>query len=234
MLEIKFKKIKGDLIMSKTKSKITVFLNILVGVMIFLGLVVSTQSYARTTTRTVTKTTTKAKAKARSSYVSSEEDTITLSSTEDPDGDNDNKGYNYFPLRMEPTGNKVFIFDPNFKAWAIYDAEGDRINTGKASGGKYYCSDVGRGCKTISGKFRIISKGGAGCISNKYPIETGGGAPMPYCMYFSGKGYGIHGSNDVPNHNASHGCIRVTPTVARWLSQNFIELGTTVIVRQYR
>lgn len=159
--------------------------------------------------------------------------TITLSSVDDPDGDGDNKGADYFPLKRTATGNKVFIFDPNIVAWAIYDAQGNRVNAGKASGGKLYCPDVGRRCTTISGYFRVISKGGANCVSSKYPLETHGGAPMPYCMFFHANGYGVHGSNDVPDHNASHGCIRITPIVAKWLNQNFIEVGTTVIVYPY-
>lgn len=159
---------------------------------------------------------------------------ITLwSSANDPDGDGDSKGSGHFANHRGATGNNVFIFDPNYNAWALYDSSGTLLNTGRASGGKLYCPDVHRGCKTISGKFRIISKGGSGCISSKYPIETHGGAPMPYCMYFSPKGYAIHGSNDVPDHNASHGCIRVTPTAAQWLNENYMHIGTTVIVLPY-
>lgn len=156
-----------------------------------------------------------------------------LASADDPDGDGDAKGTGYFPASRTPTGNRVFIFDPNYNAWAAYDERGERVNTGRASGGKLYCPDVGRGCKTVVGRFRIISKGGPGCVSTKYPVETRGGAPMPYCMYFHPKGYGIHGSYDIPDYNASHGCIRVTPVAAKWLSHNFVTIGTTVIVRPY-
>lgn len=158
---------------------------------------------------------------------------ITLSSAEDPDGDGDNKGADYFPKHRAATGGKVFIFDPNYTAWAVYDQDGNLANTGKASGGKLYCEDVGRRCTTISGTFRIISKHGEDCISTKYPIETNGGAPMPYCMYFSDKGYGIHGSYDIPDHNASHGCIRITPIAARWLNEDFLPVGSKVIVLPY-
>jgi lipoprotein-anchoring transpeptidase ErfK/SrfK len=35
-------------------------------------------------------------------------------------------------------------------------------------------------------------------------------------LYFH-RGYAIHGSNSVPNHPASHGCVRVTRADARWL-----------------
>ncbi|MBU0744071.1 MAG: L,D-transpeptidase [Gammaproteobacteria bacterium] len=182
---------------------------------IFFGMTICMESYA--------------KAKTPSAY-----STSNLSSDEDPDADGDSKGINFFPSLRVATGNKIFIFDPNHTAWAVYDEEGNRINTGKASGGRLYCPDVGRRCTTVSGEFKIVSKGGAGCTSSKYPIETNGGAPMPYCMHFGSKGYAIHGSNDVPhNRNASHGCIRITPTAAKWLNQNFVEIGTAVLVYPY-
>ncbi|EHL30252.1 hypothetical protein LDG_7762 [Legionella drancourtii LLAP12] len=55
---------------------------------------------------------------------------------------------------------------------------------------------------------------------------------MPYCMYFS-KNYAIHGSYEVPNYNASHGCVRLIPSDARWLSRNFMKIGTKVIIKPY-
>jgi lipoprotein-anchoring transpeptidase ErfK/SrfK len=51
-------------------------------------------------------------------------------------------------------------------------------------------------------------------------------------MFFS-KHYAIHGSPDVPNRNASHGCIRVKPRDAAWLHRHFIRMGTKVIVKSY-
>lgn len=151
----------------------------------------------------------------------------------DPDGDHDTKGANHFALSRPATGRKVFIFDPRYHAWAVYDQHGKRINTGRASGGNVYCPDIGRSCRTIVGRFSIIAKGDSDCISHAFPIETQGGAPMPYCMHFHPKGYAIHGSYHVPNYNASHGCIRVTPTVARWLNTKFMNIGSTVIVLPY-
>jgi len=156
-----------------------------------------------------------------------------LSSIHDPDNDGDAKGIDYFPQTRPATGNKIFIFDPTYYAWAVYDKEGMRINTGKASGGSYFCPDIDRSCKTIVGNYKIISKGNANCISHKFPLKTHGGAPMPYCMYFSPKGYAIHGSTEIPDYNASHGCIRVTPIAAKWLNENFIDVGTTVIILPY-
>ncbi len=144
----------------------------------------------------------------------------------------DTKGSSYFPMKREATGNKVFIFDPKATAWAAYDREGNRVKTGSASGGKDFCEDVGRGCRTVTGNFRVYSKKGPDCTSSVYPIETGGGAKMPYCMHFSG-GYSIHAAYEVPNYNASHGCIRVLPGAAKWLSENFVDVGTSVVVKPY-
>ncbi len=55
---------------------------------------------------------------------------------------------------------------------------------------------------------------------------------MPYCMFFTGN-YAIHGSPRISNRNGSHGCIRVTTTAARWLSQHFLRHGTRVVVLPY-
>lgn len=146
--------------------------------------------------------------------------------------DADTRGSYSFPMHREATGRKVFIFDPKLTAWAAYDAQGNRVNTGSASGGQDYCPDVGRPCRTTTGTYRVYSKKGEDCKSSIYPVETGGGARMPYCMHFNG-GYSIHAAYDVPNYNASHGCIRVLPGAAKWLNQEFMDVGTTVIVRPY-
>lgn len=136
-----------------------------------------------------------------------------------------------FAQQRKATGNRVFIFDPRRLMWAAYSAQGKLIKTGRASGGKGYCPDVRRSCRTPRGNFKIYSKGSSSCRSSKYPIGRGG-APMPYCMFFH-RGYAIHGSPNVPSHNASHGCIRVKPAAAKWLHRNFIQHGTSVIVRPY-
>jgi len=125
----------------------------------------------------------------------------------------------------------AFVFNPRKKRWYAYGRNGRIIKSGRASGGASYCRDVRRACRTPRGHFRIISKRGPGCRSSRYPLGRGG-APMPYCMFFS-KYYAIHGSYDVPNRNASHGCIRVKPAAARWLSKNFIRIGTRVVVLPY-
>lgn len=144
----------------------------------------------------------------------------------------DYRGVSVFPETRPATGRKVFVFDPKAAAWAAYDASGNRVNTGSASGGKDFCEDIGRSCRTVTGTYRVYSKKGEDCTSSLYPVETHGGARMPYCMHFHG-GYSIHAAYEVPNYNASHGCIRVLPSAAKWLNQDFMDVGSTVIVKSY-
>lgn len=127
--------------------------------------------------------------------------------------------------------NNTFVFNPKTLRWKAINHKGDVVKSGRASGGRNYCPDIGRSCRTPSGTFRVLRKGDANCHSNSYPVGKGG-APMPYCMFYS-KHYAIHGSSNVPDYNASHGCIRVTPSAARWLHKHFIKIGTKVIVRSY-
>lgn len=124
-----------------------------------------------------------------------------------------------------------FVYNPKTLKWQAIHSDGTVVRTGRGSAGRSYCPDIRRSCRTPSGTFYIQSKGSAACRSSRYPLGKGG-APMPYCMFFS-KYYAIHGSYDVPNHNASHGCIRVKPEDARWLSRHFIQIGTKVIVKPY-
>ncbi len=159
---------------------------------------------------------------------------VHLTAAQDPDGDGDDKGYNYFPMTQAATHNKVFIFNPNYDAWAVYDENGNRVNTGKASGGRKFCPDEQKPCETLAGTFHVFRMKGADCKSSIYPLKTHGGAPMPYCMFFDPSGLAIHGSNELPNYNASHGCVRITPTAAKWLNEHFIQIGTTVIILPYK
>jgi lipoprotein-anchoring transpeptidase ErfK/SrfK len=125
----------------------------------------------------------------------------------------------------------TFIFSPRTLQWSAVDSNGEVVRTGHGSAGRSYCPDIHRSCRTPTGTYHILSKGSASCRSSRYPVGKGG-APMPYCMFFS-KYYAIHGSYDVPNRNASHGCLRVTPSDARWLHQNFIKIGTKVVIKPY-
>jgi len=130
-----------------------------------------------------------------------------------------------------PLWANTFVFNPRTLSWTAINDNGHVVKTGRASGGSHYCKDIRRSCRTPVGTFYISSKQGAGCRSSRYPLGRGG-SPMPYCMFFS-KYYAIHGSYHVPNYNASHGCIRVRPSDAYWLSRNFIRIGTRVVVKHY-
>lgn len=130
-----------------------------------------------------------------------------------------------------PVLANTFEFNPKTLKWRAIAADGRVIKSGPGSAGANYCRDVHRGCRTPVGIYHVWNKGGADCKSSKYPLYHGG-APMPHCMFFSKK-YAIHGSFDVPHRNASHGCIRVRPSDAKWLSSNFVHIGTKVIVKSY-
>lgn len=136
----------------------------------------------------------------------------------------------FFGKKMLVLASNTFLFNPRSLSWKAI-RNGKTIKSGRASGGRSYCPDLRRSCRTPSGYYRVISKGGSDCRSSRYPLGRGG-ARMPYCMFFS-KYYAIHGSSDVPNYNASHGCIRIQPGAARWLNQNFMAVGTQVIVQSY-
>lgn len=139
-----------------------------------------------------------------------------------------------FAESLEPkamlTYNETFIFNPRAHTWKAV-SDGKIVRSGRASGGKGYCADTGRSCRTPTGTYHIISKRGADCKSSLYPVGRGG-AKMPYCMFFS-RYYAIHGYHDVPNYNASHGCIRVRSDDALWLHRHFIKIGTRVVVQPY-
>lgn len=136
-----------------------------------------------------------------------------------------------FPLKREASVHRTFMFSPRDLAWAVYDREGNRVRTGMAGGGSYQCPENGADCRTVRGTFKIQRKGGADCKSSKYPLGEGG-APMAYCMHFH-KGYAIHGAPGMPNGHYSHGCIRVTNEDARWLNEEFLNIGSKVIVGPY-
>lgn len=142
-----------------------------------------------------------------------------------------NPSKNYPTAAVHYAYYNTFVFNPRKLRWVAYGANGQPIKSGIASGGSNYCRDLGRPCHTRPGVYSIHAKGGAGCKSSRYPLGRGG-SPMPYCAFFHGN-YAIHGSYELPHHNASHGCIRITPAAAKWLSHNFFRIGTRVIVLPY-
>lgn len=134
------------------------------------------------------------------------------------------------PFPSTISGGNLIKVDLSKLAWGAYDSQGKLVKWGNASGGQSFCSDIGKACKTVTGTYTVYRKQGSGCKSNQFPVGVGG-APMPYCMHFQG-GYALHGGN-VPDFNASHGCIRVPVREAQWLNQNFVTVGKTRISISY-
>jgi hypothetical protein len=144
----------------------------------------------------------------------------------------DMRGRLHFPKQIKKQKQKLFVFDPKSYSWAAYDTDGHRVMTGSASGGSDICEDDDKQCRTVTGTFKVYTKRGPECRSGEYPVETEGGAKMPYCMYFY-RGFTIHAAYQVPHYNSSHGCIRVFPSAAKWLNEEFMTLGTRVVVLSY-
>lgn len=139
------------------------------------------------------------------------------------------------PKVWETSGQKVFVFDPQLFKWAVYNEQGKMVKSGKASGGKDYCPDSKEACRTVTGTFEVENKQGADCKSSQFPIkkdQVSGGAKMPYCMHFH-KGYAIHGAHQVMHKHVSHGCIHVPIEDAQWLNEQFVDIGTKIVVRPY-
>ena len=51
-------------------------------------------------------------------------------------------------------------------------------------------------------------------------------------MYFH-QGFTIHAAYEVPERPSSHGCVRVFPSAAKWINENFMQIGTRVIILPY-
>jgi lipoprotein-anchoring transpeptidase ErfK/SrfK len=130
----------------------------------------------------------------------------------------------------------------NFR-WVAFDgndpANAEVVRTGAASGGRRWCPDIKRKCKTPLGMWKVLSKRGPHYRSPLYPIGCGVGkavkcAPMPHYVKFRHSGEGIHGSNadwKNPKHE-SHGCVRVRTEDAQWINEN-TNRDTTIIVLPY-
>jgi hypothetical protein len=143
-----------------------------------------------------------------------------------------------FPKSIEAPKEKLVIFDPALLAWSAYDQDGRLLHWAPALGGKDYCPDVHRACRTVVGNFKVITWGDAHSVSNGYPIERyKPRAKIPWVVWFYLNPqrllYGIHGSNMMEGKHASHGCVRTFTDDAKWLNKNFVEIGTRVIVRPY-
>lgn len=137
------------------------------------------------------------------------------------------------------SGKRVFVFRPHKYRWYLYE-NGELVEDGVANGGKSYCKDLGRSCRTPSGVFKIYSKRGANCRSSKFPVDKSKPrARMPYCMFLqrvggSRTGYALHGSKYIhPSRHGSHGCVRLKTPDAKMLSEDYLGVGTTVVITRY-
>lgn len=135
-----------------------------------------------------------------------------------------------FSLHTDTGGHKLIVIDLSLHAFGAYEADGKLAHWGPISGGKDYCKDIKGPCKTITGDFKITRKDTAECTSGAFPVDTEGGAPMPYCMHFY-KGYALHAST-LPGYHGSHGCVRLFYDDAKWLNQHFTRVGTRVLVKE--
>ncbi|HAG62369.1 MAG TPA: L,D-transpeptidase [Coxiellaceae bacterium] len=135
------------------------------------------------------------------------------------------------PYYRKPTGHKELIVNLGMYAFGAYDNTGKLVYWGPVTSGASICPESSsKSCKTVVGTFKVYRKQGKACISHTYPIETRGGASMPYCMHFY-KGFAIHGSTLAGFYNHSQGCVRLFYDDAKWLNEEFAELGTTVIIQ---
>ena len=139
--------------------------------------------------------------------------------------------YTELPRKITPLKERAFIFSPRLQRWVAYDENGFKVAGGAANGGADFCEEINEPCRTPVGQFRINRKKGPKCASSQFPVGEGG-SPMPYCMFFK-RGNAIHGSPTLSDQNTSHGCIRVLTPAAEWLSKNFLNIGTRVIVLPY-
>lgn len=125
--------------------------------------------------------------------------------------------------------NEVFI-NLSLFAFGAYDQNGNLIYWGPVSSGRDKCFDgTDKSCATAVGKFRVFKMGDKSCASNEFPLETHGGAPMPYCMFFHG-GTAFHTSTLSGFINRSSGCVRMFNSDAKWLNHRFVKLRTLVVV----
>lgn len=134
------------------------------------------------------------------------------------------------PKQMNTHHKKLLLVNLKRFAFGAYNAKGQLIYWGPVSGGAKTCAQVGGSCLSKLGHFKIYRMHGKNCVSGKYPLETHGGAPMPYCMYYH-KGFAIHGSTLSGFINRSAGCIRLFYDDAKWLNHHFVKIGTRVIVK---
>lgn len=147
----------------------------------------------------------------------------------------ENVSYNQLspmPGKIDPPGHNVLIVNLRKYAFGAYNAEGERVFWGPATGGMSWCKDLGESCASETGIFKIYRMQGPECVSSRFPVDRAdGGAPMPYCMHYY-QGFALHGSTLSGFINRSRGCVRLFYDDAKWINQHFAKIGTEVIVKR--
>lgn len=80
-----------------------------------------------------------------------------------------------FEHKIDPPGSKLIVIDLSLLAWGAYDADGNLVKWGPASGGRRFCADINEPCKTVIGRFEVYDVRGKDCFSTKFPVDQGGG-----------------------------------------------------------
>jgi hypothetical protein len=141
------------------------------------------------------------------------------------------------PRHDEKYQDKTVVIDLKQLAWVAYQ-HGKLIMWGPANGGRGRCKEDGTmRCKTHVGIWKIFKKDKAVTKSSLYPVECLNkkdcGHPMYWKMQFHRDGTSLHGDRNLPGANISHGCVRLLKSDARWLSREFVEVGTSIVVLPY-
>ncbi len=125
--------------------------------------------------------------------------------------------YSPLPAYRSDITEKTIVVDQKELAFGAYDSKGELLHWGPVNPGK-------AGTKTALGSnFKVYRKGGANCWSKKFDSS------IPYCIFFNG-GYALHGFH-MPGYPASHGCVRMNNSDAKWLNKEFADYKTRVIVK---
>lgn len=133
------------------------------------------------------------------------------------------------PAHINTHNQKLIYVDLSLFAFGAYDAQGNLVYWGPESSGADKCPLDNKSCSTAIGQFRVFRIEGKDCTSNEFPLETHGGAPMPYCLFFH-KGSALHGSTLSGFINRSAGCVRLFYADASWVYEQFGFKGMEVIV----
>lgn len=147
--------------------------------------------------------------------------------------------YAPFPLNIN-NKEKHILIDLNQFAWGAY-LGGKLLNWSIANGGAGICKETGKyECKTPAGEHYIYKIKRGFARSSLYPVKCENkkecGHPYFNPIFFGkSKGEAIHGeyNGHIFGENVSHGCVRTDKKSSMWLVDNFVEIGTKVIVLKY-